>query len=529
MLRKSLLHLLFLAGLSVQIARAQATIRFDPSFAEAGLVTTALGGNFEGATTHEVLPDGRYVLAGGTNLPFVDGSGGFDLAVLAYRPDGSLDEGFGVGGIVRLDLDQANGADEWAYALAADPAGSVVVAGYAKQRGEEDEALLVARLEADGRLDPDFGDGGIVTLDLTPNDDRGVAIFPVDEGRLLVGIQNAGDFMAVRLTSDGALDPTYGVGGIASMDLGGHEMAFGFTLDAEGRLVAAGSSGSFQDVAVVRWTPEGRPDPTFGGGGWRIIDAGGGADRASLILEGADGSLSLLGHTGSWPEGAYVQLPMIIHLTDSGDLDSMRGEAGIRILTELGHATTFRDASPRPDGRWLAALSRLGQDGTVTSFFAAFHPDGSFDRTYGADGVALLPVRVVSFSVLEGGLTVASVSAGGSAFALARFIDDLSVDAEDGQPRALLSSGSPRSVSVYPNPVDACAVARLSTEHVERVTLTLMDGLGRRIQHVFSGALVPPYSEFPIDVAGLPSGTYLLQVRGERGVTSSLLVKATNR
>src|SRR4029077_6628971 len=95
-------------------------------------------------------PDGKIVVVGRSG-----GLTGFDFGVVRYDADGSLDTGFGTGGMVRTDF--AGGAD-YAHGVAIQGDGKIVVAGHAGLVNDNDFAL--ARYNADGSLDASFGSGG---------------------------------------------------------------------------------------------------------------------------------------------------------------------------------------------------------------------------------------------------------------------------------------------------------------------------------------------------------------------------------
>jgi uncharacterized delta-60 repeat protein len=82
----------------------------------------------------------------------------FDFAVARYLTDGSLDPSFGAGGLVTTHLSGPGGEDE-ARAVAIQSDGRIIVAG------ESDNHLALARYTTDGNLDPSFGIGGLVTSD----------------------------------------------------------------------------------------------------------------------------------------------------------------------------------------------------------------------------------------------------------------------------------------------------------------------------------------------------------------------------
>jgi len=72
-------------------------------------------------------------------------------------------------------------------------------------------ALTVFRLEREGALDPTFGDGGIVRL-TAESSGRSVALDP--DGRIVVAGSREGQLIVLRLLANGAFDDSFGASGI---------------------------------------------------------------------------------------------------------------------------------------------------------------------------------------------------------------------------------------------------------------------------------------------------------------------------
>jgi uncharacterized delta-60 repeat protein len=149
--------------------------------------------------------DGRILVTGAVlNRPGMPG-GYSDFALARYHVDGSLDGGFGVGGKVRTDFENAQDRGMW-VAVRAD--GRIVVAGFAHET-----RFGLAGYRPDGALDPGFGTGGKVTTDFGGMD-RGNGAALASDGRLVVAGQTWGDtgadFAVARYAANGALDTSFG-------------------------------------------------------------------------------------------------------------------------------------------------------------------------------------------------------------------------------------------------------------------------------------------------------------------------------
>ncbi|WP_412061417.1 choice-of-anchor Q domain-containing protein [Rubrivirga sp. IMCC45206] len=75
-----------------------------------------------------------------------------------------------------------------------------------------------------------------------------------------------------------------------------------------------------------------------------------------------------------------------------------------------------------------------------------------------------------------------------------------------------------------PNPASGRATVAFSVAAPGRVELALFDALGRRVQTVFDGEVVPGGVESaPIDVSGLAAGVYIVRLSGAAGVATRTL------
>lgn len=173
----------------------------DGTFGSGGLIKTSIG-----VPTRPVdllqANDGSLLVVGATTPNGV--------VIVHYLPDGTLDHTFGTGGIARSTLIAALHA-----VLAAD--GKLFVAGFSRVMASEVPAL--ARFNTDGTLDATFGGDGVVVLSSPNLFANGLAIQP--DGKLVV-ISSFGtqathySFGVARiLPDDGALDATFGTGGVA--------------------------------------------------------------------------------------------------------------------------------------------------------------------------------------------------------------------------------------------------------------------------------------------------------------------------
>ena len=258
----------------------------DASFGAAhnGTVLTDWNGRFAESSTLAIQPNGK-ILVGGYALDF--GTGMSDGAVARYNADGSLDASFGVGGMALVDFGRESDNVK-AMTLLAD--GRIMLAGYGSDFGGDSSDFAVARLTTSGALDATFGSGGVVLTDFGGSPDQAFALTVQFDGMIVVAgtaqIAGSQDFAIVRYTTSGALDSTFGVGGKFTTDMGNDDTAAAVALDSNGNIVAAGSSVVFRtgdaDFALIRLAPPNVAPVANAGGPYS------GADTAPLSLSGAN-------------------------------------------------------------------------------------------------------------------------------------------------------------------------------------------------------------------------------------------------
>jgi uncharacterized delta-60 repeat protein len=316
----------------IAVARYRPDGTLDPTFGNGGVVRTDLGGTPDVVTAVTVDAAGRVVVAGRTGELHFE-----DVALVRYRPDGSLDPTFGTGGVVRTDF---GSIQDSAQAVAIDPAGRIVVAGFTFTPTGYD--VLVARYRPDGTLDPAFGAGGRVLTDFSPDPpgpgsgtaDQGTNLVIDPSGRVVVtAIVGSGPDVSLglaRYLPDGRLDPGFGAGGKVVTDYApGFLIGQGIALDPAGDLVVAGyvnpGPGPEEDFALLRYLPSGAPDPAFGSGGLTVVPMGPGRNDLNAVTVDAAGRPVAAGTVTTAGDQDFA----VARFTPAGALDPTFGTGGV--------------------------------------------------------------------------------------------------------------------------------------------------------------------------------------------------------
>lgn len=272
-------------------------------------------------------------------------------------------------------------------------------------------ALLFASgstVAQEGALDPTYGTLGsgrvVYGFDLPANGFDNPAGLIVDaQGRAYtIGLsaeQNNTVARATlaRLTANGGLDNTFGVGGkVVSTDAEGSFLATDMARDSLGQLLLAGARifGDFtqgdRDFMVCRFNTGGVAinfaAPTSNHCRTVAFDLGGNnQDVASIIKTTADGRMYLIGSARDSADFATTKIA-VVKLTDSGAPDaSFSGDGKLVLAYPGGNAASVRDADIGPDGSLYLGGS-VDISGNLAALAIKISPSGVLDTTFGGDG-----------------------------------------------------------------------------------------------------------------------------------------------
>jgi uncharacterized delta-60 repeat protein len=378
------------------------------------IANLAIGTGDDRATAVALQPDGKIVIAG-----YCSNGSDNDFCLARLNPDGTLDASFdGPSGVGNGQFLLPIGAgDDYAFALALQPDGKIVIGGYCYNGSKDD--FCVARLNADGTLDASFvGPGGAgngkFLLPIGAGNDQATAVALQPSGKIVIaGYCSNGtnqDFCVARLNSDGALDASFdgpsGAGnGKFLLPIGTiNDTATALALQPDGKVVIAGycSNGSNDDFCIARLNPDGTLDVSFDGPGGAgngkfLLPIGAGNDQTTALALQPDGKIVIAGYCSNGFGFDFC----VARLNPDGTLDaSFDGPSGAgngQLLLPIGPSLNAAFAlGLQPDGKIVLAgncingsdydfcLARLHSDGTL---------DTSFDGPSGAgNGQFLLPI-----------------------------------------------------------------------------------------------------------------------------------------
>lgn len=363
----------------------------DPGFGVGGLAVVGPVPSLRLAgRAVRVQKDGKIVVAAEHTT-----GGNADFSVWRFNPDGRPDTTFDTDGLAILALPGIQEAE----ALALQQDGKIILAGHTGQ-GVGDEFML-ARFNTDGTLDPTFGAGGYTTLDFGPERDAGAdAVAVQGDGKIvaagttiLVG-PGLRDFALARVLPDGAPDPSFTGPGMPAGRLltdfgpGREDSAFAVTIQADGRILAAGSSyddATSYDYALARYLPNGRLDHSFDRDGQVLTGLPGSGEFVRAIALQRDGKIVAAGIADLGGDNQFA----VARFRPNGSLDRSFGIPGSLlprgwVITHFGHVSTddLHGLALQKDGKTVVA----GSTGTGTEInfaLARYRKNGRPDLTFG--------------------------------------------------------------------------------------------------------------------------------------------------
>ncbi|MBK7382164.1 MAG: T9SS type A sorting domain-containing protein [Flavobacteriales bacterium] len=451
-------------GIAMALVRLMPDGSLDNSFGTGGRVTTTLG---SGSTIDDkilgiaVQADGKIIAVGQT---FVNG-GGYQAAILRYNSNGTLDNTFSGDGI-RVD-DIGTGSDDGFFDVAVQSNGSIAVVGTALNTVGYD--AVVARYLTDGVPDNSFSGDGFEILDIGGVENRASGLALQVDGRMVISGE-AGDtfgnseFMLVRFTSGGALDATFGTGGVVVSALTTNaDWAYDVAVQADGKIIASGivaTAAFLGDVGIARYNSDGSLDNSFSGDGWtNVVNGAYSIARSVVVLP--DGRIAGGGIAGD-ALGVVMLLP-------NGSPDTNFSGDGM-VDSQQGNSTYGNAVAIQPDGKLLLVGS------------------SNFGATL--DDIVVLRYHT--------GLVIG--------------VNELS-----------MALGEPL---VFPNPIGSSADLTYTLQADERITVTLFDMEGRVVQ-VFADGIVQGAGEhrMKLDLSkDIAPGNYRIRIAATSGVSSSVQV-----
>jgi uncharacterized delta-60 repeat protein len=215
----------------------------------------------------------------------------------------------------------------------------------------------VVRLTPTGALDPSFGVGGVVLLGLDIVV-RGLAL--QSDGKVVV----SGGQVLVRLDAGGTPDGSFGADGVVLAP----NLSDGPVLVTPGGRIITTASG-----AIAAYTSSGQLDATFAAAGSQSV--AGMQPFASLLAPNDDIVVA----------GAIGNDLAVVRVNANGDLDSGFDGDGI-LVDSVGSSASAHGVARQADGKLVTAGHVVTADGDQQVLLTRYSSDGTPDPSFGAGG-----------------------------------------------------------------------------------------------------------------------------------------------
>ncbi|MCC6186817.1 MAG: T9SS type A sorting domain-containing protein [Chitinophagaceae bacterium] len=313
-----------------------------------------------------IQSDGKIVVVGHNAK-----SAKYDIFVLRFNTNGSLDSSFDGDGIV---ITRVGSFVNNANAVSIQPDGKIVVAGFSKSGKYGDFTIL--RYNTDGSLDNSFDGDGIQTTTIGTDDAYIRSVSLQADGKIVVaGFSRDATqvvYTLARYLSNGSLDTSFDKDGIVTTTIGSNNAdARSIVIQKDGKIIAAGNTtfGSSRAFTVVRYHPNGRLDSSFDTDGIVTTRLGTINDYLYKVALHKDGKIVVVGYSNT---GTKIDFALVQYNTD-GSLDNSFDSDGI-VTTSIG---TKQDAATalaiQADGKIVAAGSSHFFSGTGTFAIARYN------------------------------------------------------------------------------------------------------------------------------------------------------------
>lgn len=356
----------------------------DPDFGDVGVSLVDSGKGEDRGFGIALQPDGKIVVVGS----MANGRDS-DFAIVRLERNGRPDRSFGRNGVLTLDFGHGN---DIAYCVQMQKDGKIVVGGTASNGRDQDFALT--RVDSAGNLDLSFGKWGRSLTALTGkeklSDEKGYSLAIQPDGKIIMtGFSQMGEnsvIVTLRYLKTGSLDPFFGTRGMVVSAFGPFkDFAYSVALEKNGNIVVGGSSydGKASLFAIVRMLPDGKPDPAFGHAGMITLNLGETQDIIYALVVQDDGKITA---GGSFFNGDDVDFGFV-RITKEGNLDEGFGNKG-----RVGYHLTDRYDSVygmalQPDGK-IVATGVVSEDSKYRIGIMRLLSNGSPDVEFGGKSSA---------------------------------------------------------------------------------------------------------------------------------------------
>lgn len=378
------------------IARYTTNGLLDNTFDTDGKVTTSFGtGTNSYAKFVSIDSSGKIMVIGSMHNTT---SNIYSAAFARYNTNGSLDISFDGDGLATNPISATDSSVNFISALAQTD-GKFIVITSADPYGSYNFAVdfVTRRYNSDGTTDLSFGVNGKVTTTIQPGFNTANNIATQSDGKILVvGYSRPLDltfntvskeFNVIRYNINGTLDTSFDNDGKAktNFDSSNDECTI-LLAQPDGKHIAIGTkiytepNNTFhKDIALARYTNEGRLDSTFGNAGKVISVFGQNLNYINNAVLQPDGKIVVSNNSFAYPATAYTY--ELIRYNSNGSLDSTFGTNG-KVITEF----ETKSLLTQTDGKIIAISLSFDTLNNIFLTLKRYTNNGILDNTFDNDG-----------------------------------------------------------------------------------------------------------------------------------------------
>ena len=354
---------------SFAIAKFTADLMPDKSFSDDGKLTTEFNTDQNFANDVAVQKDGKLIAVG-----YVVNDADSSTAIVRYNINGTPDYTFAVNGKLIEDINQ--GATKYTCTVVQKD-GKIITGGQTMLNNQT--AFALARYNTNGRLDETFGKGGVQINDFGSSNNIINSIAIQSDGKIVAGGSSDNNFTIARYNIDGSLDKTFGINGVKNYYFIKKNYVNSIVIQPDGKILAGGS-------VLARLKTNGNLDSSFNGIGLLISYTTYNKvfNCVSIALK-KNGDILILNNY-------FNQVPTVIKYSPNGQPDSTFGEYGNLFMYSIdlgkGQSLLLQDDEKIIVGGYLDEvyrstssiyiITRLNTDGTADMTFNK----GNVVRTY---------------------------------------------------------------------------------------------------------------------------------------------------
>ncbi|MBK7213334.1 MAG: hypothetical protein IPH88_08620 [Bacteroidales bacterium] len=214
----------------------------------------------------------------------------------------------------------------------------------------------------------------------------------------------ASSIVVSRILENGNFDPDFGVEGHVTYAMDVETMAYKCVIRDNGKILIGGHSTNYAQwgMLVIQLNEDGTFDTSFGNLGTTYLNTGPGENILSALTLQEDGKILIAGYAQNQE---YKNVPVVLRLTESGDLDNSFGTDGMASIPVTETDNEFSALGIQTDGKILAAGHISNGFNWFSLLITRFNIDGSIDTTYGSQGLVNMTLNNVDDEFFDLALT----------------------------------------------------------------------------------------------------------------------------